>query len=483
MNKLYKLGEKGILAEIDKKVREEPIELWVELFTNKSTYSNRLKGIEIADFYRKEFKNPNPDERQKEWSRVRRSVIRATLETSTRNKNLESSYDITTDDLQDELSRMVHIRLYLNNCLEEGFYEYAFQKAKQGLEVEEGKVMAYEKGIEPKGTSLLRKILSPVKFQRENKMPRLLIERKIFSVNKDGETEIVSLHNELETLKQKFKDKEITRYKFDKDRKSIKMRIKRVLAENRDLMKDFFLDKESNMNLTYIKAFGEGYLNKNKHHRNHLHVSSIPQGEEMIGEYVKWFNDKYAGQIKETQRLEKAKNDQQRRAVQSALKIRKKQERDNLIIELSEEGKRSPEISKITGFKERTIRRVLEKYKEGTLTYKQVENPETNQPFNAYELDKEEERKLIKQEMNRIKEEQQKQVEEEVNRLHTLKFNPTRMKKQIKLPLKEIIKIHNRLGLEPHFDYKLATPEELEKERIAELEERSRKKLKPLGDI
>ena len=450
MKKLFATGEKGLVQELEMRAIKQPFT--INLNTNKKLFEHSAFRVRASI---KEFEYGlivKEEKLQAFLGKIKSKRIRTKVEKASRNtqereasgrlkgyktqmlngaiqamildgywcEKLAGLHGMNREDVDKYYSIKMHLWILLNTEVEVGFLEHLKDKAIEVYRVENKKVEFYKSGLEQLDLKVgLRKLLAVGKFKRNNALPRLMIEQMLYGTN---ETEL--LRNKLEsytTLTNKdgvrewlFNSESITQHQYKKSRKLAKEKLNLRQKRNTKLHKQLFLDNESNINMTFIKAFGlkslkEAFkvgihaykidwewfreVDKNiedyteeltcKYEQNNLTdlektifkptnpilentkiiITSVGQGNALIKEYTRWYNTEYKDEIGEDKerevKIKTNERNQQRRAEGKLVK----KVRDENIINLVRSGENNKsKIAKELGVNDRTVRDVVSRY-------------------------------------------------------------------------------------------------------------------------
>lgn len=400
----------------------------------------------------------------------RNQAISAMLHTKTWSNRLAEKFEIEKQDVEVRYTEEQLLYLALNFEFEQDFRMFVLEKGREAFKVEQEKVEAYYKKVNPKlvdETNFLRKLLKAGKEKEalKYKIPRLVAEQKLWFKDQDGLSEFERLHQEIENLKEKSKTGEVTEYFYKQEKAKIRKKIKRDREEREILFRNLFWDEESNKNATFIKAIGYQRAQNKDNSLPYLRVTSLAQGKYLINEYRKWFNNKYEEEIKLDQELNKKETKQQYDTDKAALKRAKKKKRDEEIMELHAQGLNNTQISKQTGVARKTVADIINRILSAPPLDEMSETDKEK-----FERELEEERQAIERvrekELEKLNRERKKEVQElldkEVLKHHERGWTPTMIARFVHLSAKQIKKRLENLGKTPRFDMKLATEQEIE---------------------
>ena len=322
----------------------------------------------------------------------RNQAMKAMIVDGVWSKDLAKMYDISKEDVRVYHTEEMRISVFLNYSTHNDFRKHLFDKAVKAFEIEKLKLDKYQEGSKAKGTKgLLRKLFASNKFQRENNIPRLLIEQKLYGRNEEGKSKIEVLHDELDAYCTRtdeygerewlYKGREISQHEYKKGTEVVDAKLRKLQVENQKLYNLFFLDNEANDNMTYIKAVGHSILEQFVSQKEQfesdttglarkplegmlsIQVTSVGQGKKLIEKYCSWFNKKFKDEIEATKNEDEKVRTAEKNEKNRIENRTKKLDRDRQIIELRESGERNAvKIAVQVDEKERTVREILTRY-------------------------------------------------------------------------------------------------------------------------
>lgn len=391
---------------------------------------------------------------------------------------LANILDLTKEDVTQYYSYKTHLKITINTFGEE-FKRYILKKARHAYQTEKDKADQYELELNSKEGTFLRSLLKRKNFEQDAIMPRLIVERKLYSRDYDGRTYLESLNDDLENLKNNryntdvaivdgnpvnISTNKISDYAYRKRKNTITAEIKRTQSQLRVLYDRLFLDKEANVNFIFIRAIGLTKLSEYMSSCENLNVTSIRHGEDLLNEYCKWFNHKHRIEIKEEQmhraRLYKKNYSANKRAIKKLNRLTNYE----TIINMYESGESGASIGRLIGMKARTVTEIINRYLNGTLTRLGDEINVSVQGeefvFNPTELNaKHQEQLLIQERKEKLKNANEKVIQF-IIRKNNSGFFPSQISSSIhKTPL-EVIKILKEHGMKHRFEYEFATDDE-----------------------
>lgn len=557
--------EKGIIDSIEKLSRERPLPIKLDkLNSSQKNASHKVRtALLTAEFdcaeHRRKVNSYLANIPKKFQDKVEKlvkqydNVLSNRLHTMRRNQAIQAmimdgvwsseladAYQILEEDVKYYHTKHIRIKVFLNHTTHSEFREFLKEKALKAYLIEKKKYDDYVNGITgktSKGKGLLRNLIAVNNFKRGADIPRLWIEEKLFGQDSTGRTELQRCYEERESyytrkdntgegiVRQWYHFKTpITQHEYREQVQILDNKLRKLQKERQQFFNKFFIDGESNKNMTYIKAVGkkelETYIRKKEQYDNDntlrvkptkglisIHVTSVGQGEALIKIYCKWYNNKFSEQIKETQKEKERERINQKNENLRAENRVMKLERDKQIIDLRNSSTNNgTEIARILGLKERTVRDIINRYDKvieecnkgknfeeisnqtgtkirtvkyyielytGELQDETILNEEQQAELLRIKIEEEEARKrIIEREVKQLHRKEIKKLKEEqikkVIRLHNIGRNSREISKEVPLPISKINHILTKQNLTPHFDWKTASPEEIEEWREQE---------------
>ncbi len=490
---MKKVNAAELLRQIDKRANESPFRVDFEMFKYSKFTGHRVRASIISAGYEKEFKS---ESRRKRYVTLKRNqAIHSMLFDRVWSAKLAGIHQIKKEDVTFYYSRLIHMRIMINNDFGLEFREFVMQRAKECFEIENQKKQVYLTGIaggnrdRTKGRKgLFRNLLAGEAYKREHPVPpRLMIEEELFP-RTDEISIIEEYHNEIDSLYLKSKSfktvelengttyrlnkSEISEHKYKKSVREIKSKIKALQKRRQWLYDVLFLDGEANDNFTFIKAVGIWYLERGNKELLTLNVTSVGQGEALTMEYMRWFNLRFSSEIVVRQKEDRLRKDKESKELKRSINKLKKLDRDRRVIALYEEGISKADIHRQTNVAVRTVGDIIKRHESGIEVEIDVSAQELvtqrEQEISAREV-------MIEQEIARYQNQEKardKQMYQDlIIRLHNKGKKPTQISKTIVMVgARQIAHDLTALNIEPHFDFDIAT-EEQKKAKSKENEE------------
>ncbi|MDG1516584.1 MAG: helix-turn-helix domain containing protein [Flavobacteriales bacterium] len=428
---------------------KKPFTPRLDLYRETKHTGTWVRATKIELNYDKQFTSNSRNSRYRTMQRNR--AMEAMIKDNLWSPELANTLDIDKNDIRDYYSYRVHLRIAINVQSGE-FFDYILKRGKEAYKLEVEKLNEYLRELERSSGNFLRTLLKNKEFKRTTRMPRLLIENRLYSRNSYGRTDLEVLHDKLNELFVLKKNELISKYRFNKERKCLEREIRIKKKEHRELSEQLFYDKESNKNFIFIKAISISKLENGIDKVNQLYITSVRQGEDLLNEYCKWFNCKYETEIKEEQNARIREYNRKYSAKQRAHKKLLKLRRYEQIIELHEEGNSGAQIGRSLGISARTVTDIINKYHAGTLerlgSNIQISTNESIESFSPYELAEEILDREIKKETREYNILCEEMLNKYILKMYQLKFNTKAISKLVQLEESEIKSRLTQLGIE-----------------------------------
>lgn len=487
-----------LVREIERRVKKYPIDpLLGEFFQYYKLVSHRIDAV--LSKYSKGGKLGEDATGLKFKALLKSEAIEAMIHDGIWSEKLAKIHGIEKQDVVNHNSKKIHIRLMIEKDFKQEFRDHLVTKSIKAFGIEKIKADTYSQGVkdglhgESDSKGLLRKLLAGAKYKRENHMPRMLIEEKLYAKEGGYLTELATLIMQLNRLSEKRKGydeivvekgiskkvtKKLSGSRWAKESKTLKDKIKRIKIEKGYLHSILLIDSESNRNFALIRAVGKSKLaGKTKIPQLvTLHVSSIWQGKILLDEYRKWFNEHYKDAIAKDKEISDLDKDKKRKARSRVGARIKKQERNQLIIDLLDTGEtNSAEIARQTGIPVRTVRDIIKNHLYEKLNGK----PDLTKEAQEQQLKEQEEEKHLREVLlvNEVKKVERAQTKQRLERLKTLLLekhsegmSPTEISKLVTWSALKINNYFKRNGIKPNFDKKFATQQEIEEQHAQKIQ-------------
>jgi len=271
------------------------------------------------------------------------------------------TFNISKEDFNEELTRLTHVCDRIRRC-EQSWVKNVVERAEEAKIEELAATIDFKNRLIGEGKSFLRDLIHQKNYLKsKNPGTVSFYEEQLAILN----GKIVEDGDLMSDLDYKYRHDEISSSEYEEQKKILKGCIKNSVWDKSRIFGKINYDRDSVSRMLLIKAipkkskiFKEG--------EQHLTITSINNGYNLLNDYCRWFNDSHSDQIRISKAASKKESDKiyynkgKDPAIEQRKNDKKKQQKD--LIRLVEEEKMSiSKAAKELGIAKNTASRWLKK--------------------------------------------------------------------------------------------------------------------------